>query len=165
MALTQSAWTIAGSGGTKQVLVASCTVVSTTAENDAYTLKTPKELDTTRPFTMLYKASATPDGQALPMDVWVGYNDDFVLSGDGANVVAASGAKLKQIFDDVVLAVTPLIYTFVFDPDLKVADVVTVAAIASGPVVKFPKGIPYLAFNCNGGSTLAAATHTFVIVQ
>lgn len=160
MALTQSDWTEKDVNG---VYVASCTVVSTTAENDAYTKRTPKGLDPSKPWMMLYKASGTPDGQALPMDLWVGFNDNFALSGDGANVVATNGAEYKSIFDDVVLAVNKY-YAFAFDPNLGVADVVTVAAIATGPKVKVPVA-PYYAFNLDGGSTLAAVTHTFVIIQ
>lgn len=162
MALTQSDWTIKSVNGK---LVATCTVVSTTAENDAYTKKTPKELDVTKPWTMIYSAAATPDGQALPLDIWIGYSDSFALSGDGANVVATgTGSNYKQIFDDVVLAVTPIGYSFQIDPNLAVADVVTVAAIATGPKVKVPVA-PYYAFNLDGGSTLAATTHTFTIIQ
>lgn len=137
MALTQSAWS-SKTVGTKTV--ATCTVVSTTAENDAYTLRTPKDIDVSKPYTLLYFASATPDGQALPPDIWIGYGADFALSGDGANVVATSGAKFKQMFDDVVLAVAPLVYTFKVQPDLAVADVVTVAAIATGPKGGSPGG-------------------------
>lgn len=163
MALTQSGWTPKSSkNGRSQMW--SCTVTATTAENDAYTLKTPSELDTTKPFTVGLVFSATPDGQALPIDIWVGFDDSFVLSGDGASVVATRGAKFKQLFDDCVLAVTPLIYTFLIDPTLIVADVVTVAAIATGPKIKVPPA-PYFAFNLNGGSTLAAATATWYIVQ
>jgi hypothetical protein len=139
-------------------------VTATTAENDAYTLATPKEVDCSKPFTLFLVTSATPDAQALPMDLWIGYGDDFALSGDGANVVATSGAKFKQIFDDVVLAVTPLVYDFAFDPDLAVADVVAVSAIATGPKIKTPK-VPRMAFNLNGGSTLAATTHTYTLIQ
>ncbi len=160
MALTQSDWSEKEVNG---VYVASCTVVSTVAENDAYTKRTPKGFDPTKKWTLLYKADDTPDGQALPLDVWMGFADSFALSGDGANVVAASGAEFKSIFDDVVLAVDKY-YAFNFDPNLAVADVVTVAAIATGPKVKIPVA-PYYAFNLDGGSTLAATTHTFVIIQ
>lgn len=166
MALTQSAWTVSSLGeGEKKTLVASCTVTATTAENDAYTLKTPTQLDPRKPWILGLVTSATPDGQALPVDLWVGYSDSFALSGDGANVVATgTGAKYKQIMDDVVLAVTPLMYVWQMDPDLAVADVVTVAAIATGLKIKVPVA-PYYAFNLNGGSTLAAATATWVIIQ
>lgn len=161
MALTQSAWSNNTVNG---VLVSTSTVIATTAENDAYTLKTPKELDTTRAFTLLYLTSATPDGQATPMDIWLGYNDNFAITGNDSTVAATNGARFKQFFDDGVLAVTPLIYSFVFDPYLPVADVVTVAAIATGPKIRIPAA-PYYAFNVNGGSTLNAATHTFILVQ
>jgi len=162
MALTQSAWTEKFVNG---VYTAKCTVVSTTAENDAYTKKTPSNLDPSKPWTLFYSAAATPDGQALPLDLWVGYDPAFDLSGDGANVVATgTGSNYKSLYDDVVLAVSPIAYSFAFDPLQQVADVVTVAAIATGNKVKIPVA-PYYAFNLDGGSTLAATTHTFVITQ
>lgn len=166
MALTQGAWTQVHQDqlNASKFSVWQCTVVSTTAENDAYTLKTPSLLDTSRKWTLYYKASATPDGQALPLDLWVGYSDNFAISGDSTTVTATDGANFKNIMDDVVLAVSPLNYAFDMDPNLAVADVVTVSAIASGLKVKVPVA-PYYAFNLDGGSTLAAVTHTFTIVQ
>lgn len=162
MALTQSAWTDVSANGQ---MILECTVAQTTGETDAYTLKTPKgKLDSTRPWNLFVEAAATPDGQALPVDVWVGYEDNFVLSGQGANVVATNGARYKQITDDAVLAVTPLAHSFLIDPNLRDADVVTVAAIASGYKSNIPAA-PYYAFNLNGGSALAATTVTWRIVQ
>lgn len=166
MALTQSAWTDKTVNGQ---LVSSCTVLATTAETDSYTLKTSKLLDPTKPFNVYLEFSGTPDGSALPMDVWTGFTEGFALSGQGASVVSTvnsvrTGAKFKQVFDDVVLAVTTLNYVFHFDPNLAVADVVTVAAIATGPKIKVPVA-PYYVFNLNGGSTLAAETATWTIVQ
>jgi len=161
MALTQSAWT---EKTVNDRYVATCTVTATVAENDAYTLKTPKGLNTSKAFTLLLSFSGTPDGSALPLDVWIGYDDTFALSGDGASVVATNGAQFKSIFDDVVLAVSPLTYMFVLDPAQTVADVVTVAAIATGPKVRIPVA-PYYAFNLDGASTLAAETATWRIIQ
>jgi hypothetical protein len=162
MALTQSAWDETFVNG---LYTATCTVISTTAENDAYTKKTPANLNPNLPWTLFYSAAATPDGQALPLDLWIGYSDQFDLSGDGANVVATgTGSNYKQLYDDVVLAVSPISYSFAFDPLQQVADVVTVGAIATGNKVKIPVA-PYYAFNLDGGSTLAATTHTFVITQ
>ena len=76
MALTQSAWTEDFVNG---VYTASCTVISTTAENDAYTKKTPDtgKFDPSLPWTLFYFASATPDAQALPFDLWIGYDESF----------------------------------------------------------------------------------------
>jgi hypothetical protein len=162
MALTQSDWTPKTVNGKATW---QCTVTATTAENDAYTKATPAGLDPTKPWTLFLSTSATPDGQALPVDLWIGFKDSFALSGDGANVVATgTGSNYKQILDDCVLAVTPIAYSWQMDPDLAVADVVTVGAIATGLKIKVPVA-PYYAFNLDGGSTLAAVTHTWTIVQ
>lgn len=162
MALTQSAWTESAPAKGK-FYKAVCTVIQTTAENDAYTLKTPDGLDTRKPFTLFVSTSAATDGQALPLDLWVGHGTDFALSGDGANVVATSGQKFQQITDDIGYSAASQA-TFAFDPDLPVAQVVTIAAIANGYKIRTPAA-PYLAFNLNGGSTLAAATVTYTLVQ
>jgi len=166
MALTQTSWTKSTEGNQT---VISCAVTATTGENDAYTKWLDCKrmgLDPFKPFQLVYYASATPDGQALPLDIWVAWDGGTEISGDGASVVCANGAMFKQIFDDVVLAVddTPLAYVWNLDPNLAVADVVTVAAVATGPKVKIPS-MPYYAFNADGGSTLAAVTHYFKIVQ
>ena len=163
MALTQGAWTTQLSGDSG-FYVTKCNVAFTTAENDAYTLKTPRLLDTTKQWTMLLACAATPDGSALPLDIWGGYGDSFALSGDGATVAATNGVLIKQVFDDVVLAVSPLIYQFTFDPDLPVADVVTVSAIATGPKIRIPI-MPHYAFNLDGASTLNATNCDFTIIQ
>lgn len=164
MALTQTAW-VESSANSKYV--ATCSVTATIAENDAYTLKTPSGLDTSKPFVVSLTCAATPDGQALPIDIWLLWDDDANLTGDGANVTtspANKGGKFKQIFDNAVLAVSPLVYSFLIDPELPVADVVTVADIATGPKVRVPSA-PYYAFNLNGGSPLAATTHYWTISQ
>ena len=53
---------------------------------------------------------------------------------------------------------------FDIDPDLSIAPVITVAAIATGFKIKVPVA-EYYAFNLNGASTLNAVTHTFRIIQ
>ncbi len=163
MGLTQSAWDDQSVNG---LLVLTCTVLQTSTETDAYTLKTPaKTIDGTKPWSLYYWASATADGQALPVDIWLGYEDNFALSGQGASVVATSGAFYKQILDDGVLAIVNFEYGHLFDPNLHKADVVTVAAIASGFKANIPAA-PYYAFNINGGSTLNnAITMNWRIVQ
>ena len=162
MALTQNTWVKSTSNGYHKW---ECTVVQTTAENDAYTLKTPKELDGSKQWAMSMSAAATADGAALPLDLWVGYNDDFALSGNNTAVTAGTnGAEYKQICDDCVLAVSTLKYTFIMDPNLPVADVTTVAAIANGFKVRTPIA-PYYAFNLDGGGTLNATTVTWTIFQ
>ena len=162
MALTQSAWTDSKVG---TLYNSSCTVVATTAENDAYTLKTSTDLDPTKSWLLYYTSAATGDAEAVPLELWVGYSASFAITGDGATIGATDGARFKQIYDDVVLAVTPIIYVWNMVPLMAIADVVTVAAVLTGgPKIGVPIA-PYYAFNLNGGSTLAATTHTFRIVQ
>ena len=55
-------------------------------------------------------------------------------------------------------------YSWIFDPELPVANVVTVAAIANGLKVRTPIA-PYYAFNLDGGGTLNATTITWTIFQ
>jgi len=159
--LVSGAWT---TSTVNKMFKAECTVTYTTEETDAYTLKTPKQLDGSKPFMLFIASAATPDGQALPFKMWVGFSESFVVSGQGASVVATDGAYWKQLSDDVVLAVTTVKHGFLIDPNLAVADVVTVAAIATGLKVKSPK-VPYFAFHLDGGSTLAATNTTFTIIQ
>jgi hypothetical protein len=163
MALTQGSWVKSTSNGYHKW---ECTVAHTNSENDAYTLKTPKELDGSKQWAMSMSASATADGAALPLDLWAGFNDDFALSGNDAAVTAGTnGFEVKQICDDCVLAVSTLKYNFIFDPELPVADVTTVAAIANGFKVRTPIA-PYYAFNLDGGGTLNnSITTTWTIFQ
>ena len=139
-------------------------IVFTTSENDAYTPPIPKTIDTTKRFEMMLVFAATPDNAALPLDIWAGYGDSFAVAGDGASNAATNGFKLKQLCDDVVLAVTPLVYHFTLDPDLPVADVIAVANILNGFKVRIPKGLR-IAFNLNGAGTLNATNCDFYIIQ
>ena len=161
MALTQGAWSEKFVNGQ---YVIECDIIHTTAETDAYTLKTPKGLDTTKPFTIFYSALVAADAQALPMDLWYGFSDDFVLSGQGASVIATDGAMWKQILDDAVTGITTVKLGILIDPNLAVADVVTIAAVATGLKVRGAIA-PYLVINIDGATTLNAVTHTFTIVQ
>ena len=160
MSLTQSAWTESSVNG---MLKATCTVAATTAENDAYTLKTPKALDPTKPWTLIVETSAASDGAALPLDLWVGYSDSFALSGNSTTVAATDGINYKQITDDIGYSAASSA-CFYFDPNQAVADVVAIADIATGYKVKVPIA-PYYAFNLDGSSTLAVHTATYTILQ
>ena len=162
MALTQTEWTTTSSNG---FLVHECTITATTAENDAYTLKTPIALDPEKQWllSMACTGATAPDASALPVDLWAGYQDDFVLSGDGANVVATHGYKVKQILDDCVSAVSGVHLFWVMDSNTTVADDVTYNAGVMANV-KTPVA-PYYAFSLNGGSTLAAVATVWKIIQ
>ena len=162
MALTQSAWSEATSAS--GIYSAVCTVIATTAENDAYTLKTSTDLDPTKPWTLFYTASGAPDAQALPLEIWAGYSSSFAITGDSTAIGATDGCRASQIMDDVITAIAPVSFVFDMDPDLGIAPVVTVAAIATGFKIKVPVA-EYYAFNLNGGSTLNVHTSTFRIIQ
>jgi hypothetical protein len=163
MALTQGEWTQQHTtlSGMK---VWKCNVAFTTAEHDAYTLKTPSLLDTSKAWMLLMSGAAAPDGTTLPVDLWGGYTDSFSLSGDNTSVAATDGFKIKQILDDCQACITPLVYGITFDPILPVADVVAVASIGSGLKVRIPV-LPYYVINLNGGGTLNATNCDFYIIQ
>lgn len=158
MALAQGDWTPQVTGSSNMSVWKS-NVAFTTGENDAYTLKTPKNLNPTKPWALLFVPAAAADGTTLPMDLWIGYADSFALTGDGASVAATSGAFFKNIVDDVQAAVARSI---MFDPNATQADVV---AIATGGLRIKPPVAPYYIFNLNGGSTLNATNVDFYIMQ
>jgi len=160
MALTQSAW--ASKSTDNGFLIHTCTVLPEDTDNDAYTLKTPSSLNPEKEWSLYLTFSGTPDGQTLPVDLWIGYSDDFALSGDGT-VAATDGASFKQILDDCVSAVSGVVLSWVMDPYSVVADDVTYnAGVAAN--VKVPIA-PYYAFNIDGGSPLNVETATWKIVQ
>lgn len=160
---TRGAWSTKTVNG---LFVASCTCTVNTAETyyDISTLKTPSNLNPRKPWTLFYQASDTPDGQALPMDVFVGFDSDFSVTANN-DAACTSGAFYKQVHTDTVLFITAsgLYLPILFDPDLPVADVVT-AGLTTGFKIKIPVA-PYYALNLNGGSVLPAVSHYFKIVQ
>lgn len=163
MTLTKTVWTDHSADGN---LILECTTDVDNSETDAYTRKTPaRSIDGTRPWVLSHSATATLDTTpALVLNVWIGYGDDFALSGTGANVVAVSGAKYMTILDDVRLAVAPLDFAYLIDPNLGVADVVALSNKANGFKVNVPAA-PYYAFQLDAGSAMGTGTTTWRIVQ
>jgi len=157
MALTQGAWTVKTVNGK---MIAECDVTQTTAENDAYTLKTPKQLDTTKPFRVLVNtAGATLDGSALPVDVYAGYSDDFALSGDDGPDVTDGDLALADVIDDVKSVKNGIL----IDPNYTGSRVTSTLAGVRGVVnLGTP---PYFAFNLDGATTLTAGTCHWVLIQ
>ncbi|KKM58098.1 hypothetical protein LCGC14_1549920, partial [marine sediment metagenome] len=157
MSLTQSEWTKESVNG---FLVLTCTVLQTSTETDAYTLKTPANtVDGTRPWRLSHTSSAAPETGALPVDIWIGYDDDFALSGQDTSLVAASGAFYKSINDEGQGAVLDVEYSYLIDPNLGIADIVALTDIGKGYKVNVPAA-PYYAFNFDGTSVLADAVTT-----
>ena len=158
MALTQGAWTVRTIG---KNLVLECDVTATTAENDAYTLKTPKgSIDPTRPWILMVNtAAATLDGTTLPVDIWAGYADDFAITGNDSTLGATSGGEVASAIMDDVQA-EALVVTV--NPDRTAAKVQAVTNTAG----EVNAGVaPYYAINLDGAGTLDAATCHFVIIQ
>ena len=151
MALTQGNWVTSSSNGVK---IIKCTVTATVSENDAYTLRTPKTLDPTRPWTLIANAAGTTlDGSTSPVDLWIGTSDDAALSGDGSGVAGTDAYEFKTIeagIEGAVGAVT-------CDPNLAIADV-------TDTLVRVPVAPCYI-FNMDGGSTLNAADCIWIIIQ
>ncbi len=166
MSITQNAWTTDTVNG---FLVLTCTFSCDTTLYDTYTLKTPANtVDGTKPFSIFVMAAGTLDAQAVPFNLWVGYKDNFALSGD-TPTLAQNGGYYVQLSDDIVLAVdttAPIGVQHIFHihPDLGVANVVTIAAIASGYKVNVPPS-PYYSFAVDGGSAVSADLITINLVQ
>lgn len=161
MAIEQNDWTAKTVNG---FLVMTCTFACDTVLYDTYTYKTPANtVDGTKPFALFMSAAATLDGEAVPFNLWIGYDDNFALTGD-TPTLATNGGHYVQLTDDLVLAVTTVEHIFHIHPDLGVADVVTAAAIATGYKVNVPPS-PYYAFAIDGATEVTADAITAVIVQ
>jgi hypothetical protein len=170
----RSAWTEKIVGyASNRVYVANCTVLAAVANWNAYTVKTPRGLDVKRPFTLQVYFSGDISGSGTPtLNIWGGYDDDFqVANTDGmtAASTATSGAGKIKILDNVatVISTLPLavqVTPHSFNSGGAVADVVTIAAIATGPKVRVPC-LPYYAFGVDGGAVLAAVTGNYKIIQ
>ena len=160
---TVSAWTFPKTIG--KCLVTSCTVLVDTANQMAWTKKTPPEIDCTKPMTLQVSASGAVDGQAVPLDLYIGYADNSALAGTSA-ITATAASKYKQLVDDIGYAGTlwTNVHSIALNPDQQVADVVTIAAEATGLKTKTTRA-PFFLFNLNGATTLLAETVTFRIIQ
>lgn len=171
---TRSAWTekrVGYSGAT--MYVASCTVLAAVANWNAYTYKLPRGLDVRKPWTLQVYYSGDISGSGTPtLNIWYGYDDDFqVANTDGmtAASTATSGAGKLKLFDNVATIISTLPLAIQMTPHIvnaggAVADVVTVAAIATGPKARIP-AMPYYAVGVDGGNVLAAVTGYYKIIQ
>ena len=154
--LTKGAWTSSSQNG---LTVWSCTVTATIADYDIYTLKTPKDLDVTQPWVLYVNAaSATLDATvaAMPVDLYVGFDDGLALSLNNAPSVSHGVLYKEDIYDDVRTAVG---YIQMF-PNIEVAeDVAGAGAKCYIPIA------PYYAFNIDCASAVSAGDCVFKIIQ
>lgn len=100
--LTNTEWVATTVNG-HLVLKTTLTQTSTTIY-DGWTKKTPKQLDTTKSFIVVVNtAGTTLDGSSLPVDLWIGYDEDAALENNsGTDVTATSTVEIASaIMDDV----------------------------------------------------------------
>tara|TARA_R110002167_G_scaffold85904_2_gene232744 strand:- start:1573 stop:2130 length:558 start_codon:yes stop_codon:yes gene_type:complete len=163
-AQTQTAWAETSINGYK--------ILSSTATTDAtnevnWSLKTPKSLDTTQPWSLIVSASAQQDAAAAPLMIWGGYSDDFALAGTTARATATDGVQIGELSDDLGYGAAVLGVNFAMNPgSTGLANVVTIAALATGLRHNVPV-FPYYAFElmADDAATLLAHTLTFKIIQ
>jgi len=171
---TVSSWTEKRVGyGGSSLYVATSTVLASVANWNAYTAKFPIGLDVRRPFAIQVYYSGDISGSGTPaLYLWYGYDNDFAVANtDGmtAASTATSGAGKLKLLDNVATIVSTLPLTIQVTPSHwnsggSVADVVTVAAIATGPKVRVPC-MPYYSVGVDGGNILAAVTGYYKIIQ
>ena len=170
---TRSSWTEKQiSYGGKTTYVASCTVLADTANWNAYTYKLPQGLDVRKPWSLQMYFSGDISGSGTPaLYLWGGYDTDFQVAntaGMTAVSTATSGAGKIKLLDNVATIISTLPLTIQMTPNVaglsSVADIVTVAAIATGPKVRIPV-LPFYAVGIDGGAVLAAVTGYYKIIQ
>ena len=171
---TRSAWVEKRVGYSGNSLyVASCTVLAAVANWNAYTYKLPRGLNPKLPWTLQVYYSGDISGSGTPkLWLWYGYADDFeVANTDGMTAVssATSGAGKIALLDNVATILVGLPLSVQITPSSyntggAVADVVTVAALATGPKVRVPI-MPYYSVGLDGGAVLAAVTGYYKIIQ
>jgi hypothetical protein len=139
------------------VNVWTCKVTTTTADLDLYMKKSPKGLDPTKPWTFVGNTAATSiDGQAVPMDLYIGWSDAFELTENNAPVVTDGVLYKADVMDDL----DAVCMAILMHPNLTVAeDVAAGAAKCYAPIA------PYYIFNLDGATALEAVTVSFKIMQ
>jgi len=144
-----------------------CTVSTDNANEIVFTNKTPVELDSNKPWTLIISASAAQDGAAAPVTLYVGYADDFALAGTTDRATVTSGAKFGNITDDLGYAAAVPGMAFQMTPASSgLANIVTIAAVATGMRFNVPVA-PYYAFELYAAdnATLLAHALTYTIIQ
>ena len=163
-AQTQTAWTIKSNNG---FLVLSSTAYTDANNEINFSLKTPKQLDTSKPWSLIVSADAAQDGVAAPLMIWGGYSDSFALAGTTTRATATDGVQIGELTDDLGYAAAVLGMHFAMSPgSTGLANVVTIAALATGMRHNVPI-FPYYAFElmADDAVTLLAHTLTFKIIQ
>lgn len=155
--LTQTAWVATTVNGH---LVLKCTLTQVDTElYDSFTYKTPKELDPTNPWILYVNTAATDlHSTTLPVDLWVGYDDNAALAG-GTGVTGTNAAEIASaIIDDVDSKKR----ASRIDPNYSGSRIQGTAD--TGGMINGSKP-SYFIINLDGGSELTAGACAIVITQ
>ena len=147
--------------------IATCDVTTDANNEILFTKKTPKQLDGSRPWTLIIAADAAQDGAAAPVSLHVGYDEDFALAGTTARATVTHGARYGNITDDIGYAAAVPGMAFQMTPSSTgLANIVTIGAVATGMRFNVPVA-PYYAFELYAAdaATLLAHTLTFTLIQ
>lgn len=155
MALTQSAWT---DKTVNERLVSTCNVAGETGDADVMTVRTSKNLDPTRPFSIaVYVNEDLSASGTAAVDIWGGYSDtcslatadagtDCVLVHANSTDLDAGGTLVINVFPGIDGTVTQV--------------------TSSSPGTALIPPFPYYIINVDLSSSLQdAATIYFTIVQ
>jgi len=156
MALNQSAWSAAP---VNKHTVYTCTVAGTD-DADVMTVRTPKTLNTNKPFSLIvYVPEDLSASGTAALDIWGGVSDSCSLATADAGTDAYLIAALSADLDSGATQVTHVY------PGQLAGGLTQVVNSASLNVVVLPP-YPYYIFNVDLSATLQdAATITFTIIQ
>jgi len=162
-AQTQTAWTTPKTVGNQVV----STSTSTTDANNLcnFSLRTPNGIDCSKRYTLIAIASAAQDGAAAPLAIYFSTaSDTLALAGTTGRPTVTGGYEYGNIVDDLGYGGAST-NTFIIDPNLAVANVVTTAAKATGLKSRVPGAVNH-AFSVNAASgTLLGHVMTWIIIQ
>ena len=134
-----------------------CRITATTADLDIYTKKTPIGLDPTKPWTLVLNTLATSvDGEAVPVDLYIGWDNSFALTLNNPPTVTGGVLYKADIMDDVDALCTAIL----MHPNLTVAE-----DVAAGAAKCYVPVAPYYIIDLDGNSALEAVSVTFKIMQ
>ena len=154
MALTVGDWVEKTVNGQ---YVAYCDVTSTTSEELIATAKSPKGLDTTKPYLLVVNSeSVTMDSTSavIPVDIYAGYSEDFALSVATDTLTVTDGALIAN---NMIADVRTAIGSVIVDPNLQIAN--------SAGVICRGAASGYHGYTATAASVLSAATTRFVVMQ
>lgn len=159
MGLIQTDWVATTVNGHT---VLKCTLTQeSSAAQDSFTYKTPKELDPNKSWILVVNtAGTTIESTTLPVDMWAGYDENATLADDsGTDVSATSTSEIAAAIMDNVEAEK---LASVIDPHYIGTRIQAITDV--GGHINLSKA-PYYIINLDGTSALTEAACLIVITQ